>query len=159
LFRANTDIRFICDLIDIRAHARVHPTILIRLLLPLYPSLAHSRAMYARTLMCAFVFARMCSLCYDRIRTQCETMSSGVRGWQSKNCAPQMPCQKHNPQKYLSPKTARSRCFFIMMHQMIGGREGAVVGEFMQTICASPWNTGFTLTSRHLSYYERRVGC
>jgi hypothetical protein len=32
---------------------------------------------------------------------------------------------------------------FIMMHQ-IGCREEAKVGEFMQTICASPWNTGFT---------------
>ena len=34
-------------------------------------------------------------------------------------------------------------CVLIMMHQ-IGGREGAEVGEFMQTIRVSPRITGFT---------------
>ena len=135
-------IRIVRDLMDIRVNERDHPKILMWLLLPLYPSLAHSRAMRAH-FICAFVSARMCSLCYDRIRKKRQTMR---------------PCQKHNPRKCLSPKTARKRCFFIMMHQ-IGGREGAEVGEFMRTIRASSWNTGFTVTLRHLSYYKRRAGC
>ena len=60
-------IRIVRDLMDIRVNERDHPKILMWLLLPLYPSLAHSRAMRAH-FICAFVSARMCSLCYDRIR-------------------------------------------------------------------------------------------
>ena len=62
------------------------------------------------------------------------------------------------PTEIAISKNGKEQVFLHHEHQ-IGGREGAEVGEFMQTICASPWNTGFTLTPRHLSYYERRAGC
>ena len=57
--RANTDIRIVRDLVDIRAHEHVHPKIPIRVLIPLYPPLAHSRAVReldVRIRICTNVF-------------------------------------------------------------------------------------------------------